>query len=284
MKKDINNIVITSANPCLMIYMIDQSSSMEDPFGNSKHSKAQEVCDAINAVIYETLTKCISNGIIKNRVEIALFAYYDKFVASGWGGSLSNKFLHITTNIFQNPLNPDDDVPKWVLPNATGATPMLAAFKNVKELCEDWINWGSHREECHPPVIINITDGEATDDDSSFTGIKKVVQEINRLETDYGKPIIMNIHISSRSGDRMLFPDQVNSGDAYERLLFDISSPLYEEMILRARKEGYHIKDNARGYIFNGAATDLIKFFNIGTPHNGGKIFTTTEDSRRDLR
>jgi len=39
---------------------------------------------------------------------------------------------------------------------------MMRAFENAYRVCEAWINWGNHRD-CHPPIVINITDGEATD-------------------------------------------------------------------------------------------------------------------------
>ncbi|QLH47769.1 MAG: hypothetical protein HWD58_20475 [Bacteroidota bacterium] len=86
------------------------------------------------------------------------------------------------------------------------------------------------------------------------------------MRTNYGLVSILNIHISTRAGDKLLFPSEVNTGDKFERLLFEMSTPLDENMIRIAQQKGYDIRHNAKGYVFNGNATDLINFLNIGTP------------------
>ena len=58
----------------------------------------------------------------------------------------------------------------------------------------------------------------------------------------------------------------MNSGDRYENLLFELSSTLDENMVRIAQQKGYNIPFNAKGYVFNGNASDLINFLNIGTP------------------
>jgi hypothetical protein len=266
--KDINNLVVTSANPCLLIYMLDRSLSMNDPFGNARISKAQALCNAINDTVYEAGCRCISgaSGEMKSKFEIALFSYGNGTISSGWEGSLASEFVHPIVNIFKYPLfTTSDDIPKWINPSGNGGTPMLAAFENVKDLCEDWINWGDHRDVCHPPIIINITDGEATDDRYPFNGIKNAVTQIRSLSTVYGYSIIMNIHVSGDNSDKVTFPDRAPNDGVYENFLYEISSPLYEGMITQARNEGYNIADNARGYMFNAAPADLVKFIKIGS-------------------
>jgi hypothetical protein len=53
--------------------------------------------------------------------------------------------------------------------------------------------------------------------------------------------------------------------DKFAKLLFDMSTPLNENMIRLARSKGYSILDGGKGYVFNGNATDLINFVNIGS-------------------
>jgi hypothetical protein len=266
--KDINNLVITSANPCLLIYMLDRSHSMNDPFGNSRISKAEALSNCINDTIYEAGLRCISgsSGEMKSKFEVALFSYGDGNISSGWEGNLNSDFVHPIVHIFENPLfTTSDDVPKWIKPYGNGGTPMMAAFENVKDLCEDWINWEDHSDVCHPPIIINITDGEATDDLYPSNVIRNIVNQIRSLSTAYGNSIIMNIHISGKNSDKITFPDKPPGDGKYENFLYDISSPLYESMIGLARNEGYNISDNARGYMFNADTTDLVKFIKIGS-------------------
>ena len=266
---DIRNLTISSTNPCLIIYLLDQSGSMADKFGNASHSKSVELANAINDVIYEVGLRCIgSGGELKNRFELAIIGYgkdSDK-VQSGWEGQLTNKWVVSIKNIFDYPLGQDNDKPIWIRPYAIGSTPMTKAFENARRLCNDWISWGNHKE-CHPPIIINITDGEATDSGNNFNSLKNEAEQLKRIATNYGAVNILNIHISSRSGDRVLFPNDIsNVNDKFAKLLFDMSTPLNENMIRLAQQKGYNIQDNGKGYVFNGNATDLINFLNIGTP------------------
>jgi len=267
--QDIRNLTITSTHPCLIVYLLDQSGSMADKFGNAYHTKSEELVNAINDVIYEVGLRCIgSGGELKNRFEIAIIGYGKDgdTVQSGWEGSLSNKWVVSIKNIFDFPLGQNGDKPIWIRPYANGSTPMTRAFENARNLCNDWINWGNHRE-CHPPIIINITDGEATDSGSNFNALRNEVDMLKRIGTNYGPVSILNIHISGSSGDRLLFPNDVSHfNDRLASLLFDMSTHLSENMIRLAQQKGYNIPSNAKGYVFNGNANDLINFLNIGTP------------------
>lgn len=265
---DISNLTISSTNPCLLVYLIDQSGSMCEKFGNSSNTKAVEVANAINDILYDVGLSCIGNGgELKNRFEIAIIGYgkQEDLVQSGWEGQLTGKWVISIKNIFDFPLGQENDKPFWIRPYSISNTPMTKAFENAKRLCMDWINWGNHRD-CHPPIIINITDGEATDAGSNYNFLKSQVEQIKRLRTNYGTVSILNIHISKRAGDKLLFPAELNSGDRFEKLLFEISTPLDKNMIRIAQQRGYEIRSNAKGYVFNGNASDLINFLNIGTP------------------
>jgi hypothetical protein len=265
---DIRNLTISSTNPCLIIYLLDQSGSMSENFGNYSHSKSSELANVINDIIYQVGLRCIgSGGDLKNRFELAIIGYGkdgDK-VQSGWEGQLTNKWVVSIKNIFDYPLGQENDRPIWIKPYANGSTPMTKAFENAKRLCSDWINWGNHKE-CHPPIIINITDGEATDSGHTFNSLINEVDQLKMISTHYGPVNILNIHISSRNGDRVLFPNDIsNVNDKFAKLLFDMSTPLNENMIRLARSKGYSILDGGKGYVFNGNATDLINFVNIGS-------------------
>ena len=264
---NISDLTISSTNPCLIVFLLDQSGSMGCMFGNAEHSKAEELAFAINDNIYEIGLRCIgNNGDLKNRFEIAVIGYGEGKVQSGWKGQLNGKWVVSIKNIFDYPLGQQNETPIWIQPYSEGSTPMTRAFENASRLCNDWINWGNHRD-CHPPIIINITDGEATDGGPQFSLLKNVVDQIKQLGTNYGNVLILNIHISSQNGDRILFPNDIsNISDVNARLLFDISTPLDENMIRRAQQKGYNIYNNAKGYVFNGNATDLMNFLNIGTP------------------
>ena len=99
---DIRNLTISSTNPCLLVYLVDQSYSMSEQFGNASHNKAREVAEAINDIIYEVRLRCIgSSGELKNRFEIAVIGYGKEAntVKSGWEGQLSGKWVVSINNI-----------------------------------------------------------------------------------------------------------------------------------------------------------------------------------------
>lgn len=71
----LETLQISSTYPCLIIYMLDQSGSIEYPFGN-EGSKAKKVADSVNEIIFETGVKCYdSSGVLKNRFELSVIGY-----------------------------------------------------------------------------------------------------------------------------------------------------------------------------------------------------------------
>jgi hypothetical protein len=264
---DLRSLTISSTNPCLLVYLIDQSGSMNDDFGNAHHSKAEEVAKAINEVIYDIGLRCIGRGgELKNRFEIAIIGYgkSENTVQSAWEGPLSGKWVVSIKDIFNYPLGYDNEKPIWIKPHSVNNTPMTKAFENAKRLCKDWIEWGNHFD-CHPPIIINITDGEATDAGNDFTKLRSEIEQIKNLRTNYGSSLVFNIHISSKAGDKILFPTTIDSAEKYQKILFELSSNLNPNMVRIANQRGYSISENAKGYIFNGNVNDLINFLNIGS-------------------
>lgn len=265
---DLRNFTITSSHPCLLVYLIDQSRSMDLEFGNSSQSRAEVVANAINDLIYDVGLRCIGGmGELKNRFEIAIVGYgkYGHSVHSAWEGQLAGRWVVPIKEIFEYPLSIIDEQPVWILPYTGYNTPMTRAFENAKRLCSDWIKWGNH-SDCHPPIVVNISDGEATDAGENFIGLKKEIQEIKELKTNYGHVKVLNIHISGHSGSQLLFPERVNYRDKFQEMLFESSSVLDENMIRIARQRGYEIGNQAKGYVFNGNVLDLVNFLNIGTP------------------
>jgi hypothetical protein len=172
---------------------------MEDLFGNASHAKSVEVANAINDILYEVGLRCIGTaGEIKNRFEVAIIGYgkASNSVQSAWEGPLQNKWVVSIKDIFDFPLGEENDKPIWIRPYAINNTPMTKAFENAYRLCQDWISWGNHKD-CHPPIIINITDGEATDAGNSYQPLKEQVERKVLESDEYMNGIIqVRIHKS----------------------------------------------------------------------------------------
>lgn len=266
---NLETLQISSTHPCLVIYMLDQSRSMELQFGGENISKAKKLADCINEIIFETGLKCYdSNGEIKNRFELSVIGYgvnSDGGVAPAWEGNLRDSWVVSIADVFPQAIGEENGVPIWITPKAIGQTPMTRAFENAYRICEAWINWGNHIE-CHPPIIINISDGEPTDAGAGNIRIQNIVNQIKGLHTNYGGVNIFNIHISSLVSDSILFPTQAPWGNsANANLLFNLSTELNPHMVALARQMGYAVEQGSKGYVFNGSAKHLMDFLNIGS-------------------
>lgn len=261
---NIETLQISSTHPCLVIYLIDQSGSMENPFDKDV-SRATKLTDAINEIIFETGLKCVGpSGDVRNRFELSILGYSGfSSVYSAWEGSLANEWVVPIAEVFENSIGEINGIPIWIKPKSNGQTPMKRAFENAYRICEEWINWGNHRD-CHPPIIINITDGQPTDGGFNFSELVNVVEDLKSLSTNYGNVNVFNIHIDGGMGDTISFPN-TPPNNQYAHLLFDLSSPLTPHMIELARNTGYNVENGAKGYIFNGNAKSLMDFLNIGS-------------------
>src|SRR5262249_11524508 len=112
-----------------------------------------------------------------------------------------------------------------------------------------------------PPIVINITDGEATDGDPSGAA-----DAIKRLASSDGDVLVFNLHIPSQRSTPIEFPDSdAGLPDQFAQLLFRMSSLLPPYMRSIAQQEGHNVSDGTRGFVFNANMESVIKFLDIGT-------------------
>ncbi len=271
MNQDISKVQINSANPCLIVFLLDQSGSMATGYGGSHAvTKEAHLANCINQTIYEIGLRSISgSGEIKNRFEIAVIGYGKKDgVYSAYEGNLAGRWVVSIKDLFDNPVDYKDDIPVWITPNSFSSTPMVKAFKNAWNLTNDWIsftNQNVNHFDCHPPIIINITDGHPTDCDDNFTQLFSVTDQIKELKTNYGSSLLFNCHISERSRDSLVFPDESPGFDSYSKAMFKLSSTLTPKMIDIAKAKGYNLNSNSKGFVYNAGTRELIDFLNIGS-------------------
>lgn len=262
-----SNILISSTNPCLIVYMIDQSGSMSETIGNTQESLAQKLADAINTFIVEIALRCLDNTGIRNRFEIAVIGYGngDDNVSSAWEGMLKNRWVVSISEVWNNPSRVIGEVPIWITPRAVSNTPMTKAFETAGEICQDWINWGNHND-CMPPMIVNISDGDATDSGFGHRNLKAITNHLKSLGTNHGNIQIFNMHISGSGGDALTFPSTLVQNNRFSQTLFEISSELTPSMIECANLRGYNIASGAKGFVYNGNVSTMLDFLNIGSP------------------
>jgi hypothetical protein len=251
---------------------------MSDSFGgNAGKIKSEKTADALNKLLYELTIACTKDqsGSVRDYYEIGVIGYGDK-VGSALKGSLSGKELVPISDIAKNPTKVEkrtrkiDDgagglvdekikLPVWLKPVADGGTPMCQVIDLAYSILSSWVKKNANS---FPPIVINITDGEATDGDP-IPHAKK----LKGLSTKDGNVLVYNLHLSSDTAAPVLFPSESRSlpSDPYAKQLFKMSSELPPHTKEVASMEGYSLGTGARGFVFNADIIAVIKFLNIGT-------------------
>jgi hypothetical protein len=264
---------ISRQNPACLLFLIDQSGSMEEPMaGGTGEKKKQVVADAINRLLYNTVLRCAKEDGVRPYFYIGVWSY---------GGDdevrpvFSDELLSIK-DIAERPKRtelrkrrlPDGaggvfeeefQLPIWFDPVAFGKTPMRSAFLAVQNNVANWL--ASHPNG-FPPVILNLTDGVYTGESPAAA-----VKELMQLRSSDGNVLVFNCHISRLAGQSVSFPDDAQAAgfEGLARELYDISSPLPEPMRRQAIAKGYEAQPGARGYAFNADIVTMIDFLDIGT-------------------
>jgi hypothetical protein len=267
---------ISRTNPSCFLFLIDQSGSMAEPFaGQPDQKKAQEVAAAVNRLLQTLVLRCAKGHEVLDRFHVGVIGYSSGKVGPALGGALAGKVLVPVSQLAANPLRveqrvkrvPDGvgglveqtvKVPVWFEPAANGKTPMCQALDLAWASLADFLN---QYPACYPPLVINITDGMATDGHPETHA-----QCIRDLASRDGNVLLFNIHISSRNERPIELPDQEASlPDDYSKLLFRMSSVLPPQMRETAAHEGYRVSETTRGFVFNGDLVAVIRFLDIGT-------------------
>jgi hypothetical protein len=266
------NAEISRQNPACLIFLIDQSGSMEEPIaGGTGEKKKQVVADAVNRLLYNTILRCAKEDGVRPYFSVGIWSYGGKDVQRAFGTDLVS-----ITEIAEHPKRtevrrrrvPDGaggvyeeefQLPVWFDPVANGTTPMKAAFRTVVEPVRDWLN---QHPASFPPIVLNLTDGAYSDDSPA-----PVVWELMQMGTADGNVLVFNCHISKQAGMATPFPNdgQAAGLEGLARELYDMSSPLPDLLRRQAQAKGYYVGDGARGYAFNADLVTMIDFLDIGT-------------------
>jgi hypothetical protein len=266
---------ISRANPTCFVFLIDQSGSMADSFGGGGGKrKADGVADAINRLLQTLVLRCSTGESVYPRYDVGVIGY-GATVGPAFGGALARRSLVPISEVANAPVRIEErsrkvedgagglvdqttKFPVWFDPIADGGTPMGDALRHAYQLLHEWV---SRHQASYPPIVINITDGEATDGDPT-----PPAQTLARLSTADGPVLVFNCHISAHVASPIMFPDsEAGLPDQYARLLFHMSSVLPGNLCAAARSEGFGLGEQARGFAFNAHLVDLIRFLDIGT-------------------
>ncbi len=248
---------------------------MADPFGGGEASlkKADGASDAINKLLSNLVIKCTKSEGVRDYYFVSVIGYGGD-VGPRLGGAISGRQIVSVSELANSPLRVEDRTrkvqdgagglveekvkfPVWFDPVANGGTPMCESLRLARVLLQPWV---AEHPACFPPIIINITDGEATDGDP--TG---AADELRAIASTDGNTLLFNVHLSSQRAAPILFPDNDALPDQFAKSLFRISSSLPPHIVAAAKQEGVPVSEGSRGFVFNAGMVELINFVDIGT-------------------
>jgi len=274
--RDDEPVEISTRNPTCFLFLVDQSGSMNEPFGRDSSKKKKDgVADALNRLLQTLVFRCAKGETILDRYYIGVIGYGDQ-AATAWGGKLAGRGLVPVSEIGCNPLRivtrtkkMDDGVgglieqkvqfPVWFEAVAAGQTHMCEALELARKSVAEFV---TNCPKCFSPIVVNISDGAASDGDP-----EPGAAAIRALASVGGNVLLFNIHISVHNEEPILFPasEAMLPENKNAHLLYRMSSPLPPEMIRQARSMEFKIADGARGFAFNADLVALIQFLDIGT-------------------
>ncbi|MGL5317630.1 MAG: vWA domain-containing protein [Bacteroidales bacterium] len=268
---------ISRKNPAAILFLLDQSGSMGNStrFENMTMRYSEALARIINQFLEELINKCTREDGVRPYFDLSIWGYDDSirnlfYNAQGadWistsdlDATASNVEISVTRLVRGNEVVKQVTKKEWIKPYEGGRTSMGLMFDKAKELLETWI---ADHSDSYPPIVINISDGGATDVTDHV--LQEKSHAIRSLATSNGQVLLINVHLSS-SGDPVTFPHNRDelTGNSYQHLLYDLSSVLPESFYAEiARFKEEDIYNQYVGMASNVPVDQLVKVLNIGT-------------------
>ena len=274
---------ITRSRRTAFVILIDGSGSMSEELLSQgrRTTKAEAVAAITNNLLFELIERARRNDGVRDYYDIAVLSYggddrVESLFAAGreWlpVSELAASGVPVGTATVEFRL-PDGrsslreiPAPQWIAPRAAGQTPMYEALLTARDLVSGWVVRPENADS-FPPVVFNITDGEATDGDDE--DLLTVCNQIKQLGTTDGRVLLINIHLATGDAARpVLFPsaDEARYPSRYASLLYACSSemPALFDPAIRAAK-GPGALPPFRGMSYNASTAELISILNIGS-------------------
>lgn len=269
----------SSATPGYIIFLVDQSGSMNETYADGK-TRAEFTSLVINRIINEIIIANSDGDKVKDRTFISMI---------GYGVSVEDVRSDYLSKYADTPLRTEkikkkvsdgggglveieEQMPIFIEPKADGLTPMVEALSFAKELIDGWL---SKKPENPAPVIINISDGLPFTGETVEIEMNKAVsisKDIMNINSEDGNPLIFNCHIGNGGRECQFEENESNLSDEQAKFLFNISSKVPESYKEAALKHDFKVKENSRGFVSNAKAEVLIKFIDFGSSGRGADI------------
>ena len=272
---------ISRNSPGCFLFLVDQSGSMSDSLGGEPNStKRDGAADAVNRVLDAISQRCSQGMDIRDYFHVGIITYTTDNAGNTQletplpGTTPEQPFLSISqvvdaAEVEERQVKESDGAggivevtrkfPVWLRPRAGYGTPMCAALTAASTALSDWT---TQHQDSYPPMLINITDGEAGDGDPVAWS-----QQIMELETNDGNVLVYNVHLSGMSAAPVQYPSDESDVtiDEYARQMFRMSSVFPDSVVEMASTMGLPVTQGSRGYVYNADMVSLVQFLDIGT-------------------
>jgi hypothetical protein len=288
-----HNVRLSSLSRGYFIFLIDQSGSMCETFGNEATGMtlAGATARMINNWIEEMILEATKGDSIKDWFDLSVVGYRtdsegNPIVSSAFTGSLAGResvtIPELANNIlfeeevqqkFYNPATAEIEVemtekPGWVHPVTEGGTPFSMVLLEAHRLSSQWIEAADHREKCLPPIVINVTDAEYSEDDGIQFTPEDYAESLKDLRTNDGNVLLFTCQLSPNPSDAILCPDSIEQlpTNNFARMMFRMSSELPPSFAAQAAASIPDLRPGARCLAYNASDTSvMIRFFKMGT-------------------
>src|ERR1039458_8057017 len=95
---------ISRSTPTAFLFLVDQSSSMDDKFPSTGRTKAEQVADVLNRTLAVLITRCTKAEGTRNYFEIGVIGYGANGAYNCFQGALGSTFLNPISAIEAAPL------------------------------------------------------------------------------------------------------------------------------------------------------------------------------------
>ncbi|MBO5771885.1 MAG: VWA domain-containing protein [Alistipes sp.] len=270
---------ITRTHRTAFVIAVDQSGSMQESilFAGHHVAKAQAVAVIVGAMIDELVMRSRFCDEHRNYYDVAVIGYSNTSVYSllDFEGFVPVTML-AQCQVPQVELRFDDEpsaegpasltYSEWIKPRAEGETPMYETLATIYDMVGRWCNEPQNRDS-FPPMVFNITDGEASDCDEA--SLLRMAERLRATSTRNGSTLLVNTHLSSDpKAKALLFPNpsEVPHGVDKVNLLEQMSSLLPEPF--NAAVESVRLTPSTPPYLamaYNASAADAFSIINIGS-------------------
>lgn len=250
-------------NPGLILFLIDQSSSMSTEIAGT--TKAKIAAMAINKTIDSVVERCKRTNMIVEKAVIGVIGYGEetRYELIESVITLNDSFKSKAIEI--EPDGTSVEYKVWIEPRANNSTPMAEALDLAADKLKEWV---AAYPAAPPPVVINVTDGAPDDlqDGRDGSATKAAATRLRGFDGERDVCLLFSVHIGGDPGATIEFPASRDlMRTKYEQLLFDISSVLPDDMLELGRSKKLKVSPGCRLMAVNAPDNTLLSILDFGS-------------------